>query len=264
MTAQLVLPKSENFSLETTSDLRELSVVRRFLCHVHSKLPEFGYRLAEEGLQSLILGTTEAVTNVIRHGYDHEADNPIQIIAAVENGDLRISIYHRGKAYSPQAVVLPELIEPSEGGMGLYIISRCVDDVTYEENTDGYQSIHLRKILTKGNAMDNTIELVGNIAVFQANFEALDAGSVNDFKQDLAPVLKEGALLILDLSQVEYVDSAGLGGIVSTLKQLRAEGGDVKICGLQKSVRALFELVRMHKLLDVCNTREEALKSFEQ
>jgi anti-sigma B factor antagonist len=71
-------------------------------------------------------------------------------------------------------------------------------------------------------------------------------------------------LLLLDLSQVEYVDSAGLGGIVSTLKQLRADGGDIKVCGLQKSVRALFELVRMHKLLDVCNTREEGIKSFEQ
>ena len=110
--------------------------------------------------------------------------------------------------------------------------------------------------------MQSTIERVGNVSVFQVLTPALDASSVTDFKQDIEEIIAEGGNLLLDLSQVEYVDSAGLGGIVSSLKRLRASGGDVRVCGLQKAVRALFELVRLHKLLDVFNDRDEAINSF--
>ena len=64
---------------------------------------------------------------------------------------------------------------------------------------------------------------------------------------------------VLKLANVEFVDSAGLGAVVASLKRLRAMNGDMKICNVHKSVRALFELVRMHKLVDIYNTREEAL-----
>ncbi len=110
--------------------------------------------------------------------------------------------------------------------------------------------------------MESTIEKVGEIAVVQVNYESLDAGSVNDFKADLEPIVQDGGLMVLDLSHTEYIDSAGLGAVVSTLKRLRGAGGDIRVCGLSKAVRALFELVRMHKLLDVYHDRDEALASY--
>ena len=110
--------------------------------------------------------------------------------------------------------------------------------------------------------MESTIERIGDVAVIQINYEALDASSTNDFKQDVEPIIQDGANVVLDLTQVEYIDSAGLGAIVSSLKRLRTAGGDIRVTGLSKSVRALFELVRMHKLLDVFNDRDEAVRSY--
>lgn len=111
--------------------------------------------------------------------------------------------------------------------------------------------------------MDTTIEQIDGVAFISAQYESIDAGTVNDFKGDVEPVIEDGARVILDLSRVEFVDSAGLGGIVWLLKQLAAQGGELKVAGVCSSVRALFELVRMHRLVAIYNDREEALAAYQ-
>jgi len=45
---------------------------------------------------------------------------------------------------------------------------------------------------------------------------------------------------------------------------LNAKGGDLKLFGMSKQVRAVFELVRMHRVFDIVDTREDALRAFER
>ena len=66
--------------------------------------------------------------------------------------------------------------------------------------------------------------------------------------------------VIFDLAELRFVDSSGLGAFLSSLRQLNATGGDLKLCGMTKPVRALFELVRMHKIFDICGTKDEAIR----
>ena len=110
--------------------------------------------------------------------------------------------------------------------------------------------------------MESTIDKIGEVIVFNVNFEALDARTSKDFRAELTEVLSEGSLVVLDLSQVQFIDSSGLGTIVASLKRLRATNGDMRVCNVHKPVRALFELVRMHKLVDIFASREEALQGF--
>jgi anti-sigma B factor antagonist len=44
---------------------------------------------------------------------------------------------------------------------------------------------------------------------------------------------------------------------------VNAKGGDVKLCGMSKQVRAVFELTRMHRIFDIFGTREEAVDAFK-
>jgi len=69
--------------------------------------------------------------------------------------------------------------------------------------------------------------------------------------------------VILDLSEVQFVDSSGCGAILGYLRQLNSAGGDLKLCTVSKPVRSLFELVRLHRILDIFNTRDEAAKSYK-
>ncbi len=107
-----------------------------------------------------------------------------------------------------------------------------------------------------------TTEKIETIAVTQLSGEALDASNAKELKTQVAPLIVPGAKVILDLSSLKFVDSSGLGAILSCLRQLNAVGGDLKLCGMIKPVRALFELVRMHRVFEIFNTREEALRSF--
>ena len=59
------------------------------------------------------------------------------------------------------------------------------------------------------------------------------------------------------------MDSSGCGAILSYLRQLNTVGGDLKLCCINKPVRALFQLVRMHRIFDILNTREEAVKAYQ-
>ena len=55
------------------------------------------------------------------------------------------------------------------------------------------------------------------------------------------------------------IDSGGLGGLVSILKATNASDAQLVIFGLQKPVRVMFELTRMHKLFEIYNDLDECL-----
>ena len=110
--------------------------------------------------------------------------------------------------------------------------------------------------------MELTVQKIGDVAVVTLLGEILDASNSKEFKQDIAPVLEANPKLVFDMSQLQFVDSSGLGSILSCLRQLNAVGGDLKLSGMSKPVRALFELVRMHRIFDIFNTKEEAASTF--
>ena len=111
--------------------------------------------------------------------------------------------------------------------------------------------------------MQMTIEKVGEVAVAAVPVDELDAGNAADFKRDMGPVIDANAKVVLDLSRLRFVDSSGLGAFISCLRRLNAKGGDLKLCGMSKQVRAVFELVRMHRVFDILGTREDAVRAFE-
>jgi len=90
----------------------------------------------------------------------------------------------------------------------------------------------------------------------------LDASNAQELKSTMLNLLADKTRVVFDLSQLNFVDSSGLGVMLSCLRQLNAEGGELKLYGMTKPVRALFELVRMHRIFDIFNTSEEAIRAF--
>ena len=110
--------------------------------------------------------------------------------------------------------------------------------------------------------MEIAVEQMDSIAVAAVPVDELDASNAGEFKRDMAPVLQANNRLVLDLGRLRFVDSSGLGAMLSCLRQLSAKSGDLKLCGMSKQVRGLFELVRMHRIFDILDTREEAVRAF--
>lgn len=110
--------------------------------------------------------------------------------------------------------------------------------------------------------MDIAVQRMGDVAVAMIPVEDLDAANAADLKRDMAPVIEANMKVVLDLSRLRFVDSSGLGAFISFLRKLNAKGGDLKLCRMSKPVRAVFELVRMHRVFDIFATPEEAARAF--
>jgi anti-sigma B factor antagonist len=108
---------------------------------------------------------------------------------------------------------------------------------------------------------DATVEAVGNVSVLTVSSTFLDASNAPALKQHVAAIVERASRLVLDLSRVEFVDSSGCGAILTCLRQVNSVGGKLSVCGVTRPVRALFELVRMNRILDVYDSREAAIKA---
>jgi anti-sigma B factor antagonist len=82
-----------------------------------------------------------------------------------------------------------------------------------------------------------------------------------DVRQRVRAQLEQGrSTVVVDLSNTEYVDSAGLGTLVLLNKEARAAGGCLVLAGLTEHVRDLLRLVRLDEVFTIASTVEEAAR----
>jgi anti-sigma B factor antagonist len=116
----------------------------------------------------------------------------------------------------------------------------------------------------QGGTMEPVAEKVGDVTIVAVNADHLDSNNADEFRRDLAPVLQDCRKLVLDLDQVQSIDSRGCGVVISCLKHLSSVGGDLKLCGVGETVRMVFDLIHMERVCEILGTRDEALKAFKK
>lgn len=110
--------------------------------------------------------------------------------------------------------------------------------------------------------MEIKVNKKGSVAVVRC-IGTLDADTVAIFKKHTSDLFDEGTIrLVLDATNLTFIDSTGLGAIISIMRQVREKDGDIKIYGLNREVEQIFEITRLNKLFDVCKNETEACKKF--
>lgn len=90
-----------------------------------------------------------------------------------------------------------------------------------------------------------------------------DASSATLFRDTVKTLLQGGAgKYVVDFQQVDYIDSGGLGSLVSSLRQIRQVEGDIKVSGLNDKVRSVFELTRLHRIFEIFEDTPQAVRSY--
>jgi anti-anti-sigma factor len=91
----------------------------------------------------------------------------------------------------------------------------------------------------------------------------IDQSSADTFMEALAPHLERCAAgedrLVLDLSDLEYISSAGLRVLMLAAKQTKAQGGTLLVTGLQPLVKEILEISRFTMVLDITPSLRDAL-----
>lgn len=101
-----------------------------------------------------------------------------------------------------------------------------------------------------------------DVLVIELREDNLDANNVREFRDAAQSLMQDHSRIVLDMAGVKFVDSSGLGALISCLRQTSARKGDLRLCEMSRTVRALFELMRMHRVFQIHATRDEAVRSY--
>lgn len=105
------------------------------------------------------------------------------------------------------------------------------------------------------------IDLDGKTVVSISGRELM-AGNVRNFKEAVAETLESRDKIVMDLGNLEFIDSVGLGALVTCLKRVRQRQGEIKLCRLSDSVGHLFHLVKLERVFQIFDSLDAALASF--
>ncbi len=85
---------------------------------------------------------------------------------------------------------------------------------------------------------------------------ALDGAKASELRDRVSELVAEGNnLVLLDLAEIDFIDSSGLGFLLIALKMLRTAGGDLYLCSIAEPVRNLLCATRMDLLFDCPDCR---------
>lgn len=99
----------------------------------------------------------------------------------------------------------------------------------------------------------------GDVTVVDVEGQLI-VGNRQELKQKLLEELDGGARkFVIDFTNTGYIDSSGLGVLVSLSKKIREQGGELRLSSLNEDLRTLFELTKLDTLFRIADSKDEAL-----
>jgi stage II sporulation protein AA (anti-sigma F factor antagonist) len=111
------------------------------------------------------------------------------------------------------------------------------------------------------NFMKLTTDMQSGIFIVRIAGE-LDLSSVSEFRQTVDKVLnnQRSKYLLMNLEQLTFIDSSGLGAILGRYKKVNLLGGKILVTNVQPQITRIFELSGLLKILAIYPTEAEALE----
>ena len=99
------------------------------------------------------------------------------------------------------------------------------------------------------------------IAVLEPRGSLIGGEETDELKKKANDLLEQGnPKLVLDLGSVNYINSTGIGALVSVHTMYTKASGKIKLCRAGKGVQNVFVITRLASVFDLVETREEAMK----
>jgi anti-sigma B factor antagonist len=100
---------------------------------------------------------------------------------------------------------------------------------------------------------------VGDVVIVQCHGRIVAGNEVFTLHSQVGDSIEKHGDVVLQLDQVEFVDSSGLGALVRLMQAARAKGGDLKLCGLPPNIRKMLQLTRLLSQFETYDSVEEAI-----
>jgi anti-sigma B factor antagonist len=113
-----------------------------------------------------------------------------------------------------------------------------------------------------GGYMNFEVTKEGDVTVVEVTGQLI-VGNRQELKDDVLKLLEDGGRkFLIDFRDTAYIDSSGLGVLVSLSKKIREKGGEMRLSNLNEDLRTLFELTKLDTLFIIADSRDQALQDF--
>ncbi len=110
--------------------------------------------------------------------------------------------------------------------------------------------------------MGFSVSKQGDVTVVEVEGQLI-VGNRQELKQRVLEDLEGGARkFVVDFANTGYIDSSGLGVLVSLSKKIREQGGELRLSSLNEDLRTLFELTKLDTLFRIADDKDSALEGF--
>jgi anti-anti-sigma factor len=91
--------------------------------------------------------------------------------------------------------------------------------------------------------------------------DAIDSANAAEVKSEALRLLGDAPDIVVDLTSIDFLDSAGVGVLVGLFKHARLHGGRARFCGLTPGVRSVLELIQLDRIFEIYDDVEAAVRS---
>jgi anti-sigma B factor antagonist len=110
-----------------------------------------------------------------------------------------------------------------------------------------------------------TTKQVHNVSVVTASGRIVFGEEANALRQEVKPLVSgRSAAVVIDLSDVSYVDSGGIGALVGLYTTARAGGGELKLAAANPKVRHVLEITKLSNILGIFGSADEAVAALRR
>ena len=108
-----------------------------------------------------------------------------------------------------------------------------------------------------------TVRQVGDVTVLDAAGRITLGEGASTFREKIRELISDGKKkILLNLGEVSYIDSSGIGEMVSGFTSVTNNGGQLKLVGLSKRVKDLLQITKLYTVFEAFDDEAEAVRSF--
>jgi len=216
--------------------------VEQFIAGIHDFLADQNLSVVSFDMELL---AREALVNAVQHGCASDPTRKVHAALTLERGELLLTVRDEGPGWDWRTMPTAPPDPRSESGRGIFIIRKYSDYFTY--NDIGNTLTICKRVPSEVPAMDNDDSSV------RLTLEArVTAHEVPALREVLRARIQEGARDIrLDFTQVQSLDSMGIGLLVATHNSLLKIGGKLVLSGVNKEIQQLLTLMRLDKHISI-------------
>ena len=226
---------------------------------------------SEQQQAEITLAVRESVMNAVLHGNRCQLRKRVFLRAELGRSGLQVSVRDEGKGFDPRTVPDPRRPENllRESGRGILLMRSLMDQVAIRRAASRGMEVRMVKFLDRHKEEEHKMSLkvtnrqADGVTILDMNGRIVLGEPTALLRDTIQDLLTRGQKKVLvNLAGVSYIDSSGLGALVSGFTTMTNQQGQLKLLNLTKKVQDLLQITKLLTVFDVYEDEIAAIKSF--